>query len=65
MPMFEYRCRACGREFEKLILSTRQAPDVACPGCESAEVERLLSTFGVGSGGGSSSRSAPIRFSGG
>jgi putative FmdB family regulatory protein len=66
MPLFEYRCGACGREFEKLVLSPSQAPEMACPACESREVERLFSTFGVGSGGGSASRGgAPVRFSGG
>jgi putative FmdB family regulatory protein len=64
MPIFEYRCRACGRDFEKLILS-RNAPGAECPACASADVERLHSTFGVGASGAQTSRSAPVRLSGG
>ena len=47
MPIYEYRCRACGRGFERLV--TGDSP-VACPGCQSGEVSRLLSMFGVRSG---------------
>jgi putative FmdB family regulatory protein len=44
MPIYEYRCTACGFMFEKLMKSGGDA-DVRCPVCESAEVERRLSTF--------------------
>jgi len=42
MPLYEYRCRQCGREFELLV---RQPMTPACPACESADLERLLSLF--------------------
>jgi len=45
MPVYEYRCTACGREFEKLVFSTARA--VACPGCGGAEVVRRPSVFGM------------------
>ncbi|MCM0754569.1 zinc ribbon domain-containing protein [Desulfovibrio aminophilus] len=41
MPIFEFRCRSCGRVFEELQLSASEAP--ACPGCGAADAERLLS----------------------
>jgi putative FmdB family regulatory protein len=47
MPIYEYRCRACGESFERLV--SGQQP-VACPACDSAEVTRLLSLFGHRSG---------------
>ena len=46
MPLHEYRCRACNREFEALI--GRQTTP-ACPHCGAADLERLLSSFGVSS----------------
>jgi putative FmdB family regulatory protein len=47
MPIYEYRCTACATQFEELVRGF-EAP-VACPGCGSADAERLLSTFaGVG-----------------
>jgi putative FmdB family regulatory protein len=49
MPMFEYVCRACGERFEKLVFSS-QIP-VGCPVCESSDLEKQFSVFGMGSGG--------------
>ena len=31
MPIFEYQCKGCGKEFEALVLPTTGAP--ACPAC--------------------------------
>jgi putative FmdB family regulatory protein len=45
MPMFDYRCRACGQTFEYL---TRPGHDAACPACRSTDLEKLLSHFKVG-----------------
>ena len=47
MPLYEYRCVGCGRQFELLIL--KGSPEVACPSCSSANVERMFSTFAVSS----------------
>lgn len=46
MPLYEYQCHACGHEFERLV---RGAEQPACPACQSADIERLLSSFGVSS----------------
>lgn len=45
MPLYDFRCRACGREFEALV---RNEPPV-CASCGSADLERLLSTFAMSS----------------
>lgn len=50
MPIYEYRCGACGREFEELTLSAGAAARVRCPACAAEGAERLLSAFAVGSG---------------
>jgi putative FmdB family regulatory protein len=41
MPIFEYACKGCGKEFEALVLPTTGAP--ACPTCQSTELEKLIS----------------------
>ena len=48
MPIFEYRCQGCGREFELLVF---KATKPACPGCQSEALERLLSVPAVKSAG--------------
>jgi putative FmdB family regulatory protein len=49
MPIYEYRCRACDNEFEKYV--PRTTAEVACPTCDSANVMRKLSVFGMKSDG--------------
>jgi putative FmdB family regulatory protein len=53
MPIYEYRCRKCGAEFEELSLSARAQTPLACRVCQSPQIDRLLSTFAVGADGGS------------
>ena len=49
MPIYEYRCRGCGNEFEQYVHSASSG--VACPTCASALVNRKLSVFGLRTGG--------------
>jgi putative FmdB family regulatory protein len=53
MPIYEYQCRACRHQFERLVRQTSAGPEAAidCPSCRSQEVERLLSLFAVSSDG--------------
>ena len=48
MPIYEYQCRACGHEFEFLLLPSQPAT-AACPKCQGRDLERLLSGFAVNS----------------
>ena len=41
MPIFEYCCKACRKEFEALVLATTGAP--TCPACHGTELEKLIS----------------------
>jgi putative FmdB family regulatory protein len=47
MPLYEYKCRACGREFEQLVRPGQALSP--CPACQSGDLERLLSGFAVNS----------------
>jgi putative FmdB family regulatory protein len=50
MPLYDFRCTACGASFEALV---RPPAAPACPTCASPDLERLLSSFAfsVRSGG--------------
>jgi len=45
MPIFEYRCRDCGHDFQKLLFSQRST--VSCPACGSSTAEKRPSVFGM------------------
>jgi putative FmdB family regulatory protein len=45
VPLYEYRCKACGHQFEK-IQSFSAPEEKVCPNC-GGEVERLLSAPAV------------------
>jgi putative FmdB family regulatory protein len=57
MPIYEYRCRGCGGDFERYVHSAATA--VACPTCASANVTRKLSVFGLRSDGGPVASTVP------
>ena len=40
MPIYTYRCAACGTEFEQLV---RSGTKVACPDCQGRKLDRLMS----------------------
>ncbi len=57
MPMYDFRCEQCSKEFEELV--PRDYKEVPCPGCGSTETRRLLSTFASRTGGGGGYVPAP------
>ena len=48
MPIYEYKCKACGNKFEKLV---RAQEKVCCPKCGKGSLDKLFSVFGVKSSG--------------
>jgi len=44
MPIYEYRCRECGAEFELMRRMDQLSEPVSCPEC-GADAERLVSVF--------------------
>ncbi|HHO67884.1 MAG TPA: zinc ribbon domain-containing protein [Gammaproteobacteria bacterium] len=45
MPIYEYRCRKCGHEFEKLQKISDE-PLKTCPECGADALEKLVSAAG-------------------
>jgi putative FmdB family regulatory protein len=56
MPLFEYACRACDKQFEVLI---RGQETPACPSCHATDLQRRLSTFAARTGAGASAAPMP------
>lgn len=56
MPIYEYHCPSCNRDFQLLV---RGETVVACPECAGRKVERLMSLPARPAGG-----SAPADYSG-
>jgi len=50
MPIFEYRCRACGESFEHFTQRPAAAKAPACPKCGARESGQVMSRFSGGSG---------------
>ena len=49
MPIYEYSCRDCGKEFEELVFSEGQK--VLCPECGSEEARKMISRCRTRMGG--------------
>lgn len=48
MPLYEYECQSCHQHFELLV---REQTVLACPSCQSDEIQKQLSVFAVGADG--------------
>ena len=48
MPIYDFKCRACGHVFEELV-KLGQTPD--CPSCGARDLERLVSLPAVSTEG--------------
>ena len=45
MPIYEYRCQDCQTRFEKLLLRSADAAELACPTCGLKRLTQELSVF--------------------
>ena len=45
MPLYDFRCKACGEAFAALVRLARNGGDAPLPACASADLERLVSGF--------------------
>ena len=47
MPIYEYRCNQCKKEFSQLFLNPKAIGKVKCKFCNSSNLTKLLSYFRV------------------
>jgi putative FmdB family regulatory protein len=59
MPIYEYRCRKCGKIFEKIQKVNGGGNSLTCPSCGGKKPEKLLSSFSSSKESDSSSSCGP------
>jgi len=54
MPIYDWKCRKCGKEFEATAPMSEKGSKVKCPRCGQSGAEKQMSGFSLGprSGGG-------------
>jgi len=65
MPMYEFLCGSCEKDFEKIVASVEAADRVECPECGSREARRKLSLFAKSPSGAAAQASAFSGYSAG
>ena len=65
MPIFEFACRDCSVEFEKLVRQAGVISEAVCPVCGSRKVDEKISAFASISKGSSTTSSGSCAPSGG
>ncbi|SLM28601.1 conserved hypothetical protein [Desulfamplus magnetovallimortis] len=64
MPIFEYQCEKCGKQFEKLIFAGDDKEKIVCPECGSREVRKMISACSfMGASIGTCASGSPKGFS--
>jgi putative FmdB family regulatory protein len=43
MPIYEYQCNNCDRQFQSLVMRKEEAQGLLCPRCGSRNLKRLVS----------------------
>jgi putative FmdB family regulatory protein len=65
MPIYEYRCEACERRFEKLTSFAERDRATVCPTCESTRTRVQVSSFAAIGGGAEFTSTLPMAPSAG
>jgi len=50
MPIYEYRCNACGKKFDCVTTRISEEVTIQCPACSSADATKLVSRVRYASG---------------
>jgi len=44
MPIYEYRCNVCKKQFEILVTSSASADGIVCTNCKSPDIKKIISS---------------------
>jgi putative FmdB family regulatory protein len=59
MPIYEYHCNDCGKDFERLVLGPSGQDEVLCPACRKTDVVKKFSVFAAATGSSRESAGPP------
>jgi putative FmdB family regulatory protein len=63
MPIFEYQCKECKNEFEKLVFAGEEK-DICCPECTSVKIiKKMSATSFMGTSIGTCAAGSPKQIS--
>ncbi|MCX7141865.1 MAG: zinc ribbon domain-containing protein [Proteobacteria bacterium] len=62
MPIYEYECSSCGKEFELLVRNSSAAPE--CPACSGTDLRKKMSAPAAISGAASAQADIPASCQG-
>ena len=51
LPLFEFKCKSCGRKFTALVGTIADSKPLGCPSCGSADLAKLVSRFSTARSG--------------
>lgn len=60
MPIYEFVCQDCRHHVELLALRKEDTVELKCPECGSGNLERVMSTVSVNTGGSSSEQKPAV-----
>jgi putative FmdB family regulatory protein len=62
MPIYEYECTSCGKEFEVLVRNASTKPE--CPGCSGSDLRKKMSVPAAITGSASAQMEMPASCQG-
>jgi putative FmdB family regulatory protein len=62
MPIFEYKCKKCEKEFERLVFAGEEK-NISCPDCNSLDVIKKMSVSSFMGNIGNCAADSPKGFS--
>jgi putative FmdB family regulatory protein len=45
MPLYEYQCNDCGKDFEKMVRFSEANQNQPCPSCQGQDTKKKISSF--------------------
>lgn len=43
MPIYEFECRSCHAQFQRLVMTPKEEKGLGCPGCGGRRLKKLIS----------------------